>query len=228
MTRDKKQPGTPRPTFGESLAASGVERDLSTLTRALVDQAIVHAKDVARIHLKVISCDTCLAPKGCCKIAVAIGMHEAALVAARLVRDGRDTPALRDRLLDSAIAMETIGRSAYFQPCVLLDYHERCTVYEDRPFACGAALAYSPPERCSAPAGLARVDAPDHAHLETARRAHENLFVDRMGLPREGFPYVGVLPRMVLLCLQAWGRRDYPRFLAEGARASWSALRAMT
>jgi hypothetical protein len=113
--------------------------------------------------------------------------------------------------------MERSDEVEYRRPCVLLGDGERCTVYDDRPSVCGAHLVTSPALACgdrnattvSAIAGTAHVDLP----RETAEQ-----FRVALSLPLLGVPYRGALPRMVLLALEAWHRRDYVTFLAEHAR----------
>jgi hypothetical protein len=55
----------------------------------------------------------------------------------------------------------------------------------------------------------------DSVPPEIAVIAAENL-----GLEPIGVQYFGVMPRMVLLALEAWPRRDYARYLAKHQRAA--------
>jgi len=45
-----------------------------------------------------------------------------------------------------------------------------------------------------------------------------------LGLPRGDRVYLGTLPRMVLLCLQAWPRVDFVRFFGQHAPAAAASL----
>ena len=211
----------PGPTLGSLIARDDLVRTAAKSTRALITSATEYIEDTARTHLGVISCQTCTAPKGCCKLTVALLFHEVLPIADRLRRDGRDTPEMRAQLAASAELMESRSTQQYrelVRPCVFLDAAERCTVYEERPRECGAALVVSPPERCSDPNATDVETVP--LPMEPVTRqlwTTEKLVEQSLGLPRLEGRYVGVLPRMVLLWLEAWDRTDFAEYLAEHA-----------
>jgi Fe-S-cluster containining protein len=171
------------------------------------------AKHGRRLKLAV-SCDSCKATKTCCWSTVVARLYEGVLIAAELVRAGRDTPALRERLGALAGAMEATPPQAWRTPCVFLDERERCTIYGVRPVPCGALLVYTDPAWCTTRAGeiLGYVPAEEHA----AATALEEQFRDRLSLRRKvGRRYVGVLPRMALIALEAWDRTDFRDYLRQ-------------
>ena len=207
------------PTLGERLAATGLLEKIAMTTRSIISRSVAEADEQGRVMLRVVSCHDCTAPKACCTLTVAIYLHEALPIAARLIAEGRDTPELRTALRVSAEAMENRSRVEHARarrPCVLLDANERCTVYDVRPGACGVALVYSPAEACSNLENL-RVDAYTGTLQRDLSPTVEEGVRDELGLPRFDRRYMGVLPRMVLLALQAWTRRDYARFLGQHA-----------
>lgn len=204
--------------FGEIVELGGVREQASLATREIIRRSNAEAAEDARVHLYVISCDTCTAPKACCSFVTTAYLYEAMPIAARLVRERRDTPALRKRLRDAADRMETTRSVEYRRPCVFLDASERCTIYEDRPSVCGTHLVSSPAEQCARPDGkVEKLLAPlqDAAPPEIAQ-----VLAESVGLEPIGMHYFGVMPRMVLLCLEAWGREDFERFLARQVRAA--------
>ena len=207
------------PTLGSLIARDDLVRTALKSTRALITSATDYVELVAKTHLAVISCQTCTAPKGCCKLTVAVLLHEVLPVADRLRRDGRDTPELRAQLAESAELMESSSTQQYrelVRPCVFLDAAERCTVYEERPRDCGAAFVFSPPESCSDP-NATEVDTvrPPMEPVKEQLWATEKLVEESLRLVRLKGPYMGVLPRMVLLWLEAWDRTDFAEYLAE-------------
>lgn len=207
-----------RLTFGEIVERGGVRAEASRVTRDLIRQSNADAADDARVHLHVIACDTCAVTKACCSYVVTAYLYEAIPIAARLVRERRDTPALRKRLRDAAEKMEAVRESPLVGPCVFLDAAERCTIYDDRPSVCGTHLVSSPPGCCADPLGdVTAIAAPlqDSVPPEAAVAVAESL-----GLESIGTQYIGMMPRMVLLCLEAWPRHDYVRFLAKHGRAA--------
>ena len=202
------------PTFGEVVARAELGAKTSTATRAIIFHVNQAIDDHARVHLAVVSCYTCTAPKACCSLMTTAYLYEAVPIVLRLKAEGRDTPELRAQLKAGAHAMETTRKEAYRRPCVFLGDGERCTIYEDRPSVCGIHMVSSPAAACSDPTvtdivvlsgPLANVAQPDL----------EEQFVMAAGLRRIDVRYKGALPRMVLLCLEAWDRRDYITFLAE-------------
>ncbi|MBZ0236110.1 MAG: YkgJ family cysteine cluster protein [Deltaproteobacteria bacterium] len=206
-----------RLTFGEVVERGGVRDHASRVTRDVIRRSNEAAAEDARVHLYVLSCDTCAATKACCGYVVTAYLYEAIPVAARLVRERRDTPALRKRLRDAAARMEAVG-AGHVGPCVFLDAAERCTIHDDRPAVCGTHLVSSPAERCARPGGeVTAIAAP---LLETVPPATAVAIAEELGLAPIGTQYFGMLPRMVLLCLEAWARPDYVRFLATHGRAA--------
>jgi Fe-S-cluster containining protein len=149
----------------------------------------------------------------CCGLKPKAYLHAAVPIVARLVRDGRDTPELRRELKAAAHYMETVAKQKHERPCVFLGEGERCTIYEDRPSVCGMHFVSSPATECYGRVGNVS---------KLASLAHEQLppqieeqFCLQAGLRRIDRRYSGALPRMVLICLEAWNRRDYVTFLAE-------------
>jgi Fe-S-cluster containining protein len=203
------------PTFGEVLAAEGMIEKVSRATRGIIAQSTDAAVERARVRLTVVSCMDCTAAKTCCSLVTSAYLYEAVPIAARLIAEGRDTPALRDVLKAAAHMMETTRTERYQRPCVFLDGDQRCTIYEDRPSVCGTHLVSSPPAACSDPsATVSKIVGPLQ---DTVPPQIEGEFCLQLGLRRIERPYRGALPRMVLLCLEAWSRRDYVTFLAERA-----------
>jgi hypothetical protein len=212
-------------TFGEIAERGGVTAQASQVTRDVVRRSNGAAADDARLHLYVISCDTCATTKACCSYVVTAYLYEAIPIAARLVRDGRNTPALRKQLRDAADRMEAVDASGHVGPCVFLDGAERCTIYDDRPSVCGTHLVSSPATDCARAGGnVTAIAAPlqETVPPETAMAIAADL-----GLEPIGVPYFGMMPRMVWLCLEAWPRTDYVRFLARHGRAAAAAVAAV-
>ncbi len=207
-------------TLGQLITRDDLVRFVTKSTGALIREAEDHAATLGRAP----SCVTCTAEKGCCKLSVTILFHEALPIADRLRRDGRDTPELRAKLAESAELMESSSRDAYCalrRPCAFLDADERCTVYDQRPRECGAAFVFSRPELCSDPAAtdIETMRMPEQALRERLRDT-ERAVEQSVRLVRLDGPYVGALPRMVLLALEAWDRRDFAPYLAEHAPAA--------
>lgn len=202
------------PTLGEVVSATGLLQNIAATTRMIISRSVAEADAQGRVALRVVSCHDCTATKACCHLPVAIHLHEALPVAARLIAEGRDTPELRTQLRAAAEAMENTPRGRHQRPCVFLDADERCTVYTDRPSACGVALVYSPAEQCGK---TAKVDAYVGHHQGQVNPQVEAGVRQTLGLPVNDRAYLGALPRMILLALKAWGRADYARFLAQHA-----------
>lgn len=204
---------TSGPTFGEMLAASDLLEASSLATREIIagfDEAVAENE---RKQLFVVSCRTCTAKKACCYLKAEAYLHEAIVIVARLLRENRDTPELRQQLKEAAHHMETTPKMLQARPCVFLGSDERCTIYEDRPGTCGFHFVSSPPEQCSDPS--IPVTAIRDERQDLLPQQIEEQFVAQAGLRRLDIPYSAVLPRMVLICLEAWDRRDYVPFLAE-------------
>lgn len=207
----------PRPTLGEVLAKRRLTDWVNEKVQDINQRAMATADRRGKVQLKVVSCHTCTAPKGCCKITTMIFLHEAVAIAAELRAKNRDTPQLRTILTAAADAMEQTKRDDYLAPCVFLDSDERCSVYSVRPATCGTAFVFSPPEICSdfdSGRTIARFDDTEFG-LESTGLARE--FYSKLGLvDRSGKSVMGMLPRMVLVALEAWNRTDYQQLLIEG------------
>jgi Fe-S-cluster containining protein len=215
-------------TFGEFVKRAGLLEKISRVTGDIIHETVAGGEEFARKSLKVISCHNCTAPKGCCKISTTAYLYEVMPLAARLIRDGRDTPELRAQLQSRAEAMEDTPKQLYDLPCVFLDERERCSVYEHRPSECGAHLVFSDPALCSSDDPGVRTEVVDSPYRRQYPPQFERRFAIDVGLHGTGVPYVGALPRMVLLCLEAWDRSDYIEFLAEQCRlATLRFLRAI-
>jgi Fe-S-cluster containining protein len=159
-----------------------------------------------------VSCTGCKATKTCCWSVVVARLYEGILVADELVRTGRDTPELRERLRTAAEAMEASRPQDWRRPCVFLDERERCTVYPVRPIPCGVVFVYTNPEWCTTRAGTIKGYVPSEEHA--AATAFEEQFRERFALRKKvGRRYLGVLPRMVLVALEAWHRTDFRDYL---------------
>jgi Fe-S-cluster containining protein len=205
-------PAAAPPTLHEVIRRGNLVWSTSKATRALIRDTDAHVRDTARRSLVVVSCDTCTAPKGCCSLTVVAFFHEAIPIVDRLRREGRDTAELRAALSTSAQEMESRSPDVYRRPCAFLDAAERCTVYDQRPSECGMAFVSSPPSQCSDPAATSVEKLPPaepYRAMDTERTFEREARL----IPLKG-PYMGTLPRMVLLCLEAWDRPDYAQYLA--------------
>jgi Fe-S-cluster containining protein len=200
-------------TLGQFLEEEGALAALADMVASINARAAREAKLVGRSALlKVVQCTQCDAPKTCCSSLVTARLYEGVLVAAHLVRAGRDTPALRAELEARAIAMEAASPYDWRVPCLFLDARERCTVYASRPTACGLLNVYSPPAHCSDPSAAIDAYVP-HAESAAATQLEEE-FRERLALRKKvGRRYIGVLPRMVLVALTAWDRTDFREYL---------------
>jgi Fe-S-cluster containining protein len=175
-----------------------------------------------------VSCVQCKATKTCCWSMVVARLYEGVVIADRLRRTRRDTPALRDELRVRAEAMEAASPRDWRTPCLFLDAAERCTIYDVRPSPCGNLHVYTDPAWCTTLAGEIRgyVASQEVA----AATALEEVFRDRLALRKKvGRRYLGVLPRMVLVALEAWDRTDFRDHLrqlpwpGEAELAAWGA-----
>jgi len=220
------------PTLGQFVAREDLVRTAAKSTRKLIEDVVLHVEGVAKRHHRVVSCHTCTAPKGCCKLTVTVLLHEVLPIAERLRREGRDTPALRGALAESAELMETMTQGEYRElrrPCVMLDETERCTVYEQRPRECGAAFVFTPPEACRDPAATTVEMARPPTEGVREQLGRTELAIEQGArLVRLEGPYMGVLPRMILLWLEAWDRPDYAAYLAEQGPLAVTRMAAAT
>jgi Fe-S-cluster containining protein len=177
-----------------------------------------HAAGQARAAGKslklAVSCSQCRATKTCCWSMVVARLYEGVIIADRLRRTGRDTPALRDELSARAEAMEAASPRDWRTPCLFLDDRERCTIYDVRPSPCGILHVYTDPTWCTTRAGEIRGYVP-REELALATELEE-AFRDRLALRKKvGRRYLGVLPRMVLVALEAWDRTDFRDYLRQ-------------
>jgi Fe-S-cluster containining protein len=161
-----------------------------------------------------VTCTSCTATKTCCWSMVVARLYEGVLIAGHLRAAGRDTPDLRDQLAERAAAMEAASPYEWRTPCVFLDARERCTVYAARPTACGTLLVYTDPVLCTTRAQEIRAYVP-REEVAAATALEEELRA-RLSLRKKvGRRYLGVLPRMVLVSLEAWDREDFRDYLRQ-------------
>ncbi len=172
------------------------------------------AKQVAKQHKLPMVCSTCTATKACCASYVIVRLYEGLIIADQLVRTGRDSPALRAELSTRAEAMEATTPRAWSTPCLFLDARERCTVYDVRPTTCAQLYVYTSPALCLARSPEIKSYTPS-AEVAAGNQVEESFRV-RLALRRKvGRRYLGVLPRMVLVALEAWDRRDFRDYLRQ-------------
>ena len=172
------------------------------------------ASAVAKQHKLPMVCSTCSATKACCASYVIVRLYEGLIIADELRRAGRDTPELRADLRARAEAMEATTARAWFTPCVFLDAAERCTVYDVRPTTCAQLYVYTPPELCAERSSNISSYTPQKE--VAAANQVEEAFRERLALRRKvGRRYLGVLPRMVLVSLEAWDRTDFRDYLRQ-------------
>lgn len=172
------------------------------------------AKAAGKARQLAVACTRCAATKTCCWSVVVARLYEGVIIADRLVRDGRDTPALRDELGRRAEAMEAARPSEFRTSCVFLDAAERCTIYEVRPSPCGILHVYTDPAWCTTRAGEIRGYVANEELVMAI--ALEEAFRERLALRKKvGRRYLGVLPRMVLVALEAWPRTDFRDYLRQ-------------
>jgi Fe-S-cluster containining protein len=202
-------------TLGEFVEQEGILASLREAVTQINDRATSEAKRVGkREKLPVVSCFACTATKACCQSIVVARLYEGIVVAAELRASARDTPELRAQLAEAAIAMEAASPYEWRVPCVFLDERERCTVYAARPTACGTLLVYSPATACSDPA--AKISAYVATEENATATMLEDRFRERLALRKKvGRRYLGVLPRMVLIALEAWDKPDFREWLRE-------------
>jgi Fe-S-cluster containining protein len=196
-------------TLGELVEQEGILDAVRDVISRINAAAGKEAKAVGKQQrLPAVSCFTCTAKKACCWSVVTARLYEGVVVAGELRRSERDTPELRERLRAAADAMEAADPYGWRVPCVFLDAAERCTVYAARPTACGTLFVYTPPAACNDPAAEIQKYVPLE---ETAAATElEDQFRERLALRKKvGRRYVGVLPRMVLVALEAWDRTDF-------------------
>lgn len=202
-------------TLGQFVAQEGILDSLRTMITDINARATKEAKTLGRQQkLPVVQCFNCDAKKACCSSVVVARLYEGMVVAAFLKEAGRDTPELRQQLLAAAETMEGTSPYDYRVPCVFLDAAERCTVYDARPTPCGTLYVYTPPAACNDPSATVKAYM---AHAENAvAQQIEDEFRDKLSLRKKvGRRYIGVLPRMVLVALEAWDRTDFRDYLRQ-------------
>ncbi|HET7501611.1 MAG TPA: YkgJ family cysteine cluster protein [Kofleriaceae bacterium] len=214
-------------TLGQFVEDEQIVGWISAAMAEIHQRATQNAKAAGKPLKLAVSCTRCTATKTCCWSMVVARLYEGVVIADRLRRTGRDTPAFRDELAARAHAMEAASPRDWRTPCLFLDAAERCTIYDVRPTPCGNLHVYTDPTWCTTLAGEIKGYVPGEelgAALEL-----EEAFRDRLSLRKKvGRRYLGVLPRMVLIALEAWDRtdfRDYLRLLpwpTEEEIARWS------
>lgn len=203
-------------TLGQFVVQEGILDSLRAMITDLNARATKEAKTLGRQQKLpvVVQCFSCDAKKACCSSVVVARLFEGIVVAAFLKEAGRDTPELREQLRSAADAMEATNPRDWRVPCVFLDGAERCTVYDARPSPCGTLYVYTPPANCNDPAAPVQAYV---AHAENAvAQQIEDEFRDKLSLRKKvGRRYIGVLPRMVLVALEAWDRTDFRDYLRQ-------------
>ena len=201
-------------TLGELVADERIIEWLESQVSQNHRESLVGAIAVAKQNRLTMHCATCTANKACCSSYVVVRLYEGLLVAHELKRTGRDTPEMRAELAARAEAMEGTRASDWFTPCLFLDGEQRCTVYSVRPTTCAQLYVYTPPELCNARSSqIASYTPRDEV---AAANAVEEEFRERLSLRRKvGRRYFGVLPRMVLVSLEAWDRTDFRDYLRQ-------------
>jgi Fe-S-cluster containining protein len=212
-------------TLGQFVADEKIVEWLSEQIADNHKQSSRGAAAVAKKHRLPMVCSTCTATKACCSSYVLVRLYEGLVIAADLVRTGRDTPELREQLRARAELMDSTPVADWFTPCLFLDGAERCTVYAVRPTTCAQLYVYTPPELCNARSDQIKSYTPSQE--VAAANALEETFRERLALRKKvGRRYFGVLPRMVLVSLEAWDRpdfRDYLRQLPWRTDEEWAA-----
>ncbi len=202
-------------TLGQFVSQEGILDSLRTMITDIIARSTKEAKMLGRQQkLPVVQCFNCDAKKSCCSSVVVARLYEGIVVAAHLREANRDTPELREQLRVAAETMEGASPYDYRVPCVFLDAGERCTVYDARPTPCGTLYVYTPPASCSDPTAAVKAYV---AHAENAvAQQIEDEFRDKLSLRKKvGRRYIGVLPRMVLVALEAWDRTDFRDYLRQ-------------
>jgi Fe-S-cluster containining protein len=202
-------------TLGQFLVDESLLADLAKMVEDINARATKNAKALGKQQkLPVVQCFNCDAKKSCCHSVVVARLYEGIVVAAYLRDAGRDTPEMREQLRTVAEAMEATDPHDWRKPCIFLDAEERCTVYPARPSPCGSLYVYTPPAACSDPNAAVKAYV---AHEENALAQQiEDQFREKLSLRKKvGRRYIGVLPRMVLVALEAWDRTDFRDYLRQ-------------
>ena len=201
-------------TLGQFVEDEQIVAWLASAVDAFRRRAAHQATKFGKEQKLAVSCTQCQATKTCCWSMVVARLYEGVIIADRLRRTGRDTPALREELFARAEAMEAASPQGFRTPCLFLDAAERCTIYDVRPSPCGILHVYSDPAWCTTRAGEIRGYV---AHEELiAATELEEVFRERLALRKKvGRRYLGVLPRMVLVALETWDRTDFRDYLRQ-------------
>ena len=201
-------------TLGQFVEAEGIIAWLADNVAHINDASGKGAHETSKLVKLAVSCTTCEATKTCCWSLVVARLYEGLIVAARLRETARDTPELREELRVRAEAMEASSPYDWRMPCLFLGEAERCTVYDVRPTSCGALYVYTPPELCTI--GSNAIKAYVAANELAAATEVEEAFRQRLSLRHKvGRRYLGVLPRMALVSLEAWDRDDFRDYLRQ-------------
>jgi Fe-S-cluster containining protein len=201
-------------TLGQFVEDEHIVAWIASALDAIHRRASHEAKKAGKSLKLTVKCTSCTARKTCCWSMVVARLYEGVVIADRLRRTGRDTPELRDELRGRAEAMEAATPREWRTPCVFLDDGERCTIYDIRPSPCGILHVYTDPDWCTTLAG----DIQGYVAQEelAAAMEMEEVFRDRLSLRKKvGRRYLGVLPRMVLVALEAWDRTDFRDYLRQ-------------
>jgi Fe-S-cluster containining protein len=213
-------------TLGELVADEGLITWLAGEIGQNHHDSTRGAMEVAKRVKLPMSCSTCSVTKACCSSYVIVRLYEGLVIAETLKRTGRDTPELRAQLREQAEAMDAMRAHAWSRPCVFLDAAERCSVYDVRPTTCAQLYVYTAPELCVARSSQIGSYTP-REEVAAANRVEEE-FRARLSLRKKvGRRYLGVLPRMVLVSLEAWDMtdfRDYLRQLPWPNDAEWATI----
>ena len=157
----------------------------------------------------------CDAKKACCHSIVVARLYEGIVVAAHLREANRDTPAAARELRARAEAMEAASPYDWRVPCVFLDARRALHRLRGAPDAVRHAL------RLYAARALQRSERagarPTSRTPSTRSRSRSRSeFRDKLSLRKKvGRRYIGVLPRMVLVALEAWDRTDFRDYLRQ-------------
>lgn len=215
-------------TFGQFVDEEQIVAWIAAAVADIHQFSARQAKAAGKAARLTVSCTSCTATKTCCWSMVVARLYEGVIIADRLRRTGRDTPALRDELRTRAEQMEAATPHDWRTPCVFLDQRERCTIYEVRPSPCAILHVYTDPVWCTTRAGEIRAYVA--AEELASALALEEAFRERLALRKKvGRRYLGVLPRMVLVALEAWDRTDFRDHLRQlpwpddAAVARWGA-----
>ncbi len=212
-------------TFGDVVARTNLVFVAQRSVTRHIRSAALRLVDAETENGTRSSCHTCTS-SGCCTMPVQVMLHEAVAIADALRREGRDTPALREALLASAQRMETLARHAEPQPCVFLDANRRCSVYDARPRECGEHYVFCDPVLCGDPKAPAIMKLTVPIDIGEREKTQRQFETEARLTPLDG-PYVGYLPRAVLILLAAWDRSDYVALLEESGRAAQERILAV-